>query len=179
MYQFKKWMGLSLLGLWITGQAVAGVGGGGRSFSVTWDEFQRRCADADSFDNQRAPKEIKLQCTNVEREFVPDAPGVMDLALGRHVFTTVLSDKFNVVSMERGFAVATRPSTCLRYKEIEKTITIERPLTCQEVLSIKGEVADFCTSALDMAKHSNPKLIDVHETGVRTDNCGPDTGGKK
>jgi hypothetical protein len=159
--------------------AVSAFAGGtttpGKNFSVSWDEFVGRCRDADSFDNQRAPKEIKIQCTNVEREFVTDAPGSVDLAAVRHVMTTVLSDKFNVGSMGKDYPIATKPGSCLRYKEIEKTITVEKQLTCAEVLAIaggKGDVNDYCASNLDMAKGTSPKLIDVRDTGAVRDTCG-------
>jgi hypothetical protein len=177
MFKARHFVLATLVMAFSAASALAGPSDGkdatpGKSFTVSWEEFKGRCANPDAYPQQRRPDRITIQCTNVEREFVPDAPGQVDLANGRRVITTVLSDKFNVASMDNGYALAARPGSCLRYKEIEKTISIERPLTCSEVLGIKGEVSDFCASALDTAKGVNPKLIDTHETGNRVDSCG-------
>ncbi len=142
-----------------------------KSFEVSWEDFKARCADPDSFDNQRAPKEIRLQCTSVEREYVPDAPGYFEMQSGKQVLTSLLSDKFSVSSSQHPFVAEMKPLSCLRYKEVEKSMTIERPLTCAEVLGMKSDPAEFCASVLDHTKGSHPKLIDVRETGNLVDPC--------
>jgi hypothetical protein len=154
----------------------------GKRFKIGWDEFVARCKDPDSFDNQREPRQINIVCTNTEREFVPDAPGSLALGATRHVVTAVLSDKFDVSGMERDYPIAQKPSSCLRYKEIEKTFSIQRgPVGCGEVLTIagKGDINDYCASALESAGKTTPKLIDVRDTGSVMDTCGGQGGGKK
>ena len=142
-----------------------------KSFEINWEDFKARCADPDSFDNQRAPKEIRLQCTSVEREFVPDAPGVLELDSGRQIVTTLLSDKFSVSASQNPLVTQPKTVSCLRYKEVEKSMTLERAMSCVEVLSMKGEPHEYCGSLLNHAKGSNPKLIDVRETGNSVDPC--------
>ena len=153
----------------------------GKNFNISWDEFTRRCANPDSFDNQREPRAITIQCTNTEHEFVADAPGAIDLAASRHVSTAVLSDKFTVSAMDKDYALGGKAAgSCQRYKEIEKTVTIQRgPLSCADVLAIKGDISDYCAAALDSAKSSNPKTIDVRDTGRVIDTCGTNGPNKK
>jgi hypothetical protein len=174
MFKTHHFVIASLVAMFSIGAAFAGpTGTPGKNFNISWDEFKGRCANPDSFDNQREPRAITIQCTNTEHEYVADAPGAVDLAANRHVSTAVLSDKFTVSAMEKDYPIATKPGSCQRYKEIAKTITIQRgPLNCADVLGIKGDINDYCASALDSAKSNNPKTIDVSDTGVRVDTCG-------
>jgi hypothetical protein len=153
---------------------------------ITWDEFKYRCADSKDkpLNEQGRPEHIRLQCTNVEREFVPASPGTLQLEATRHVVTTVLSDKFDVAAMGKDYApasVAQSRAPCLRYKEVERTIQVEKSLSCGEILGIKGDINDYCASALDMIKGTSPKLVETRETGNVRDTCGSggDDGGKK
>ena len=65
----------------------------------------------------------------------------------------------------------------MRFKEVEQVLTIEKPLSCDEILNIKGDLGDYCEGATDLAKGVNPKLIDTHETGNAVDTC-PGSSGK-
>ena len=70
----------------------------GKTDTISWDDFKYRCSDSKDkpLNEQGKPEHIRIQCTNVEREFVPGDPGVLALDAARHVVTTILSDKFDV-----------------------------------------------------------------------------------
>lgn len=149
----------------------------GAAAPITWDEFRGRCLSPDKYDTQRAPQHIRVQCSDSTTEYVVGAPGQVQLAGSRVVSTTVLADKYYVAAGTEPVAVASRSGSCMRFKEVEKTLTIERPMSCAEIVNIKGSVSDYCASALDAAKSGQPKLVDVKETGKVIDTCGPQAGG--
>jgi hypothetical protein len=113
MFKTHHFVIASLVAMFSIGAAFAGpTGTPGKNFNISWDEFKGRCANPDSFDNQREPRAITIQCTNTEHEYVADAPGAVDLAANRHVSTAVLSDKFTVSAMEKDYPIATKPGSC-------------------------------------------------------------------
>lgn len=144
----------------------------GAASVINWDEFKARCENPERFDVQRAPQNIKVQCTDVSNEFVASDAGRIPLAGMRTVAVTVLSDKFHVATAAREVAIAGKSGSCLRFKEVQKTLTVEKPLSCGEVLAMKGDVGDFCVAALDSVKAGNAKLIEVQDTGRVVDTCG-------
>lgn len=154
----------------------AGAGGKGgipiNARPISLDEFKARCANPDSFDVQRAPQNIRVECSETAREFIAAAPGEVPLPGSRAVTTLVMSDKFYVNADESDVPVVSKGGSCLRFKEVERTLAVERPLSCGEILGMKGSMDDLCVSMLNAAKGANPKIVDVHETGTVIDTCG-------
>ncbi len=152
-------------------------GSGLQARSISFAEFKDRCANPDKYrgDVQRAPENIKVQCTDVSRAFVADASGQMPLPSSRSVTTALFSDKFNVDADTKAYpsdAKSAAAGSCLRYKEVQNTVAVEKQLTCGEILSWKGDVEDFCAANLESLKSANPKLIDTRDTGAVIDTCG-------
>jgi hypothetical protein len=146
-----------------------------KNYTISWDDFKYRCSDAKDkpLNEQGKPMNIRVVCTNVEHEFIPSAPGSIPLEASRHVVTTILSDKFNVAAMGKDYqAAGSKGGSCLRFKQVERTIQAEKMLSCAEILSIKGDINDYCASNLDMVKGTSPKLIETRETGAVIDTCG-------
>lgn len=174
---------VTLVGLMGSVAAHAGNDDPGQQYTISWDDFKYRCSDAKDkpLNEQGKPLHIRVQCTNVEREFVPGAPGSVPLAASRQVVTNVLSDKFNVAAMGKDYPSNSKATgSCLRYKEVERTIQIEKTMECAEILAIKGDINDYCMSNLDSMKGTSPKLIETRDTGVVRDTCAASTdGGKK
>jgi hypothetical protein len=142
------------------------------SRAVTWEELLDRCQHPQNYDTQVPPHNIKIQCSDVQREYVASAPGELPLPAIRNVVSAVFSDKFHVAAGEQAYALKGKGGSCLRFKEVEKTLRIEKPLGCEEALGIKGSVQDYCASVLDLHKGGNPKLVEVKETGNVIDTCG-------
>ncbi|OFZ53795.1 MAG: hypothetical protein A2428_02665 [Bdellovibrionales bacterium RIFOXYC1_FULL_54_43] len=148
-----------------------GQGGPDHSRPISWEELRERCAHPDQFDVQRAPQNIKIQCTDIRREWLASAPGEIPLPGSRNVITAVFADKFHVGASARDVPLFSKSGSCLRFKEVEKSLTIERPISCDEILGMKGTSDDFCLSALDAAKGANPKLIEIRDTGNMINTC--------
>jgi len=164
-------------------QVILGQGpGSGVSTSrqITFDELRARCERPEQFDVQKAPQNIKIQCTDMRREWVPAVPGEVQLPGLRRVVLSLLSDKFHVGAEAQDVPVYSKSGTCQRFKELEKVLTIERPLSCTEIMGMKSSIAEFCISVLDTAKAANPKLVEVRELeGRLIDTCGGTGGGGK
>lgn len=148
--------------------------------SISFDEFKDRCANPDKYkgDVQRAPENIKIQCTDISHEFVADESGSVPLPAQRNVVTALFSDKFNVDADSKVYAEDAKGGSCLRYKEVAKTLTVEKALSCAEILGWKDDIDTYCASNLNALKSANPKLIDVKETGAVIDTCSGIRGGK-
>jgi len=154
-----------------------GNGTPGNSQGISYAQFVEQCANPNGSAIQREPQNIKLQCTDIRSEWVAAAPGEVPLPGVRKVVTAIFSDKFHVGAVAREVPVFNKSGSCLRFKEVERTLTIERPLSCAEVLGMKGTPEDFCLSALDAAKGANPKLTDVRDTGNVINTCDGMNGG--
>ena len=139
--------------------------------SVAWEEFRDRCAHPEQYDVQRAPQNIKIQCTDRKLTWVAVNPSSMGLPTQHQVSSAVFSDKFVVDNSQRAFDSADRPASCHRYKEVEEFFTMERSVSCEEVISLKGDVGDYCNSLLERAKGSHPKLVEQRDTLRVLDTC--------
>jgi hypothetical protein len=139
--------------------------------AISLDEFRERCAHPDQFDVQKAPQNIRIQCGVSEHEYVTSTSGEVPLPDTRHVTTALVADKFFVNATAQDVAVAGKGGSCLRFKEVEKDLTIEKPLSCDDLLNMKGDLSDYCSSAIDLAKGSNPKLVQTKDTGKVIDTC--------
>lgn len=160
------------------GKEGGGVPGAARS--ISFEEFKDRCANPDKYkgDVQRAPENIKVQCTDMVHEYVADQSGSVPLPGARSVVTALFSDKFNVAADTQVFAMEAKGGSCLRYKEVEKTLTVEKVLSCSEILGLKDGIDNYCAANLEHIKSANPKLLDVKDTGAVIDTCGGIRGGK-
>lgn len=139
--------------------------------AVAWDEFRERCAQPEKFDVQRAPQNIRVQCTDTRMNWVAAPASALTLPCERRVGGAVFSDKFYVANSERDFEVSAKAGSCHRFQEVEETISVERPVSCDEVLGVKGDVHDWCSSVLEGVRMSNPKAIERRDTNRVFDTC--------
>ena len=145
------------------------------SREVTWDELKARCANPKGFPTQHAPEQIRVQCTETRREYLPENPGVVRLPAARTVTTALVSDKYSVSSVSKDFPIESKSGSCLRFREVEYTGTIERVLSCAEIVNVKGDLQDFCGSALELHHDGKyPGKIPPKMAG----NTDPATAGK-
>ncbi len=141
--------------------------------SITFEEFKARCQHPESFDIQRAPQNISIQCTDVSTEFVPTAPGSVPLASTRQVSTAIKSEKFSVGDLQtKTVPSAVGAAACLRFKEVRNTASVEYGLSCADVLAIKGSAEDYCVSSLDASLAKGAK-VSAEDTGRTIDTCAP------
>lgn len=146
--------------------------GTGPGKPISFAELRERCLHPETFDVQRAPQNIRVLCTDSRLVWAASAPGEVNLPCRRKVTSGLFADKFFVNAEQRELPIYAKSGSCHRFKEIEETLTVERPLSCAEILAIKGELTDFCSSVVEAAKGANPKLVEVRETGNVRDTCG-------
>jgi hypothetical protein len=155
-------------------EAILGGGNkGGAKKPVTFEEMKDRCANPyNQPDIQRQPQEIVIRCSDVRLNWVAGKPGAVNLTGARNVTGAITSSKFDMAETSRDVAVEGKGGTCNRFAEVQEMVAIERGLTCDELLGIKGDIIDFCAMAVDASKGSNPKLVSSVETGRVIDTCG-------
>jgi hypothetical protein len=152
---------------------IGNIGGGHGEFtpSLTWEQFKESCLHPEQFNNQTPPLNIRLQCTDVSREFIAMAPGQVPLPGTRKVISAVFSNKYNVNAEQTDVPYAVKGGSCMKFKEVEKTVTVDKQLRCDDILGIKSSLAEYCASNLTIAKQANPKLVDSRDTGRMIDTC--------
>jgi hypothetical protein len=159
-------------------QAFAGPGDGQSMTTLTWDQFKTQCSNPGSTATQATPQNIEVQCTNDQKEYVADSSGSVPLAASRIVTTALSSNKFQVESEAHSIAETASAGSCLRYKEVEESFSIQMSLTCSDILSIKGDISDYCANQTALVKGANPKIVNVRDTGAAIDTCNGQGGGK-
>lgn len=142
---------------------------------VTFEQFSGQCAHPEKNQVQRAPREIRLVCSNREVNWLAAQPGIVPLAASRSVSTAVLSDKFRVAAVTREAPVVRRDGACHRFEEVIETYTAEVPFTCEELGQAigqgKGDPSDLCLSILEDGKEKNSRAVQVERTGRVVDTC--------
>jgi hypothetical protein len=152
---------------------------------ISWEEFKGRCEHPETFpDVQVKPANIKLRCTEVRREYIPQAPGSIPLAGTRTVKTELLSDKFVVSPSQRSQPLEAKSGGCLRFKEVDRVYAQEQTFECSQILSLKGDPADYCDMETGKDKGGKPgkdgkQLVEERDTGVAIDTCGTLADGGK
>ena len=139
--------------------------------TVAWDEFKERCATPEKFDVQRAPQNIRVQCVDERITWMAAPPNELTLPCERRVGSAVFADKFHVAQSVRDFEVSAKAGSCHRFQEFEERISVERPVSCEEILSVKGDVHDWCASVLDGVRATQPKMVERKETNRIFDTC--------
>jgi hypothetical protein len=147
---------------------------------ISWAELQALCANPKGGKDgvQVSPEHIFIQCTDTSTQWVADAPGSLPLDGKRTVTPGVISDKFVVSEPSKEYPVVGKGFSCLKYKEIRKTATVEKALSCAEIVGVKGDLADYCATEVT-GKNVKPGLIKVEDTGNSVDTCAqqPGSGG--
>lgn len=139
--------------------------------AITWDQFKESCLHPEKFHSQLPPTHIQVQCTDIQRDFVPTKSGQVPLEANRKVIFAVLSDKYRVNASQAEVPVTAKGGNCMRYKEVERMFTVERKLCCDDVLDLKMSLQEYCVSLLDDTRGVNQKLVEVKDTGRVVDTC--------
>ena len=139
---------------------------------ISWADLQALCANPKGGKDgvQVSPEHIFIQCTDLSTAWVADAPGSLPLDGTRVVTPGVISDKFVVTEPSKSYPLADKGHSCLKFKEVRKTATVEKGLSCAEITAIKGSLADYC--ALEVTgKSIKPGLVKIEDTGDTLDTC--------
>lgn len=158
-----------------SGVAYAATPGGGPSPTpvkqISFAEFKDRCANPEKYpDIQVAPQHTVFQCESDELDWVPEQPGTLPLPSSRVVQGAVISDKFAVAADSQDIDIPTKGGSCLRFKQVQRTIKLEVPLGCNDIQKYDSAV-EYCQTATDAAGGANPKLVTTKDSGLVLDTC--------
>ncbi len=145
---------------------------------ISWKEFQDRCANPDKFrgDVQRQPQNIVIQCRGESLAWAAEKPGSIPLESSLKVTPVIISDKFVVPGHPETAQFATKPGTCLKYREVKQTVNVERAVGCGDILAMKGSPYEFCANVAGAASKAGSKLVKTEFTGKKINTCGDDDG---
>jgi hypothetical protein len=150
----------------------------GATKPLTFEEFKKACVDPAAFQAQIPPSQIRVTCSEVSTTWKPAGSSFFNLGATREITSALVSNKFNTSKLAQTIYANPAQGTCNRYQEVMQKIAVDVSLTCQQVVSIKTNLTDFCQSSLDSARAGNPGLVTETSTGNTVSTCnGGSTGG--
>lgn len=142
--------------------------------NVSWADLKAACEDPARFHNQNAPKNIEISCQDTQTRYLPTKSGAIDLDVDRHITSSVISDKYSVSPSTESIVMAKEIAACPQFRKVEETITVNRGITCDEVLAYVGTATDFCMGIATELRASNPDAIQVTEKEEYVSLCKPE-----
>lgn len=171
-----KLMTILVAALGVTNAAAATdptKGGQHERRQVSIEELRDRCVNSRSgkYGDQLPPEGIRLQCYDSYVFWAAAEPGEMALPAERVVTASVYSTKYLAPAERAVVPVTSKPGTCHRFVEIERTFSLERELQCAELVKL-SDLASYCTGQLNGSKGKDPKAVQSRYTGRVIDTCG-------
>lgn len=138
---------------------------GSQQKQLSWDQLIQACQNPTAFQSQRQPNAIRLTCEDTQFVWETDHSDNMEIDNRRSIVASLSSDKFFVVRQESTVPMGTFQTACPRLKEVKVTYTKSFALTCQELISHRGSMNDFCKSRVDQDQVANKALATRVDTG--------------
>ena len=149
-----------------TATAVAG----GKQLA-DFDALREACKDPAKYQNQIAPSNIQITCTDVQYNWQPSGNGSIQLDTKRFVTSALASDKYDVSASTREVNSGKQVAACPRFKEVTETVNQAKSLTCADLLGFPGTAADYCVALVDDLRKNNPGSVQFADTGRTVDAC--------
>lgn len=151
--------------------ATAFAGGGDKQFA-DFNAVREACKSPDKYQNQIAPSNIQIICTDVQYNWQPAGNGSLPLDNKRFVTNEIVTNKGTVNPSTKEVATSGQTVACPRFKEVTETVKSPKSLTCDEVLAYPGDGTAYCTELLNDLRKANPSAVTVADTGRTVDVCG-------
>ena len=132
---------------------------------LSYDEFLTSCQNPGAFGHQRPPQSIKVQCKNVLTGWEQIEAGSLSLDESRMLTSEIFSDKYHVSAVDFQIETPERRVTCPRLREIVQRVTVEKSLTCEQIIANQQGLKELCLAVIDEAIASNPELVQTTATG--------------
>ncbi len=161
----KFFAACAFMGAFVVGSTAMADGGATQQRQLTWDQLIQACQNPTSFQSQRQPNAIRLTCEDTQFVWENDKSDAMEIDNRRSIVASLSSDKFYVIKQETSVPVSSYQTPCPRLKEVQVTYTKSFSLTCQELISFRGSMNDFCKSRVDQDMVSNKALATRVDTG--------------
>jgi hypothetical protein len=161
----KFFAACAFMGAFVVGSVAGAADNGKQQRQLTWDQLIQACQNPTAFQSQRQPNAIRLTCEDTQFVWEADHSDNMEIDNRRSLVASLSSDKFYVVRQENAIPVNTFQTPCPRLKEVQVTYTKSFALTCQELISAKASMNDFCKSRVDQDMVANKALATRVDTG--------------
>lgn len=146
--------------------------GGVPILNLSFDQFKQFCEAPEQFNRQRQPYSIQISCDNRATEWEMVDAGAVPLGRRRTILGALRSDKVCVSEQPFNVSVAPVTGSCPRFKEVLRTYSTARSITCDDVLQHKDEdLGQFCLGILDEEIAMNQQLVSEVDTGLVVDTC--------
>jgi hypothetical protein len=136
-----------------------------------FEEIRDACLDPAKFQNQIAPTNLQVTCEDRSTKWKAVSSTTVELSRTREIVSSLTSDKYTVAPTTEYIDVASQKATCPRFKEVMETINFTKATSCEELIAFKGTETQFCADILDRVRESNPKAIEVVDTGNEVNLC--------
>ena len=138
----------------------------------SFDDFRDSCQNPGAHGAQRPPEAIKLQCKNVRTGWEQVESGATGLTETRVITAELFSDKFEVAAVDYNIATPEANVVCPRLREVVQTVSIEKSMTCDQILATEDGMDTICLAAINEAISANPDLVQTVPTGRLYSVCG-------
>lgn len=136
-----------------------------------FNEVRQACKDPAKYQNQIAPSNIQITCTDVQYNWLPAGNGNIEMATKRFITSALASDKYTVSPNTQEIKSGAQMAACPRFKEVTETVSVPKGLSCDEILSYAGSATDYCLALVNDVRANNPNAVAVAETGRLVDTC--------
>lgn len=136
------------------------------------DQIKLACTSPSAVNNQLAPEEIKLSCSEVITTWLASMNGILPLPKSDLMETSATTDKPNVGSGSEvtSIPLADYPADCPKYNEVRLSASAVYDLTCEQVSGITS-LAQYCKTQFNQEYASNPSFYTITPTGNVKDTC--------
>lgn len=132
---------------------------------LTYAEFLSSCQNPGAFGHQRPPQSIKIDCKNVYTGWEQIESGSFSLPESRQITSEIFSDKYHVSVADYSIETPDRRVTCPRLREVIQRVTVEKSITCEQILANPQSLETLCLQVIDEAVANNPALVVSSTTG--------------
>lgn len=140
--------------------------------SLSFEDFRDSCQNPGAHGAQRPPEAIRIQCKNVKTAWQQIESGSTGLQESRVITAELFSDKFQVCAADFNIQTPEANVICPRLREVVQTVSIEKSLTCAQILATDDGMDALCLAAINEAISANPDLVQTTPTGRTFSPCG-------
>ena len=117
---------------------------------ISFDELRDRCLKPAEFPDARAPSNLVVQCTQTRIRWISAAAGLVPLPSSNQFTASIQGNRYEVPPMQFQLAVPTQAGQCVRFKEVKESFTFERPISCHDLIELKGGLEEYCPLAASL-----------------------------
>ncbi len=143
----------------------------GSNDQVSWEQLKDSCVNFTNYGYQLPPSNVRVSCSNVEMNWEVAESTPQTMSTYRYITANVITDKNEVSTRDYHVENPDFSYRCPSYREVQKSIELERATSCTEITNFQGTLEDFCRAAIEDVLEGNPDAQDVTPTGNTHSGC--------